>query len=156
MKPFCPPSAKDAPRRLEERFRNNVVAQPFCTKMAKKWTIFFHRGLLPNGSPNISRRSNSKALMSVTFLAGHGGICPPHMGDPHGGLQTSPQHADPHGLGAFLKKTIQEIHVDRRVVGWSSRRHVDHPPSPIFVGSSEGHDWKLQARLHFPSEIENF
>ena len=52
MKPFCPPSAKDAPRRLEERFKNNVVAQPFCTKMAKQWTIFFHRGLLPNGSPN--------------------------------------------------------------------------------------------------------
>ena len=31
----------------------------------------------------------------------------PHMGDPHGGLQTSPQHADPPGLGAFLKKTIK-------------------------------------------------
>ena len=33
--------------------------------------------------------------------------------------QTSPQHADPHGLGAILKKTIQEIDVDRHV--------VDHP-----------------------------
>ena len=41
----------------------------------------------------------------------------PHMGDPHGDPQTSPQHADPHGLGAFLKKTIQEVHVDRRIVG---------------------------------------
>ena len=51
----------------------------------------------------------------------------PHMGDPHGAPQTSPQHADPHGFGAFLKKTIQEIHVDRRVVGWSAGRHVDHP-----------------------------
>ena len=50
-----------------------------------------------------------------------------HMGDPHGEPQTSPQHADPHGLGAFLKKTIQEIHVDRRVVDWSAGRHVDHP-----------------------------
>ena len=50
-----------------------------------------------------------------------------HMGDPHGDPQTSPQHADPHGLGAFLKKTTQEIHVDRRVVGWSAGRHVDHP-----------------------------
>ena len=49
------------------------------------------------------------------------------MGDPHGDSQTSPQHGDPHGLGAFLKKTIQEIHVDRRVVGWSAGRHVDHP-----------------------------
>ena len=31
------------------------------------------------------------------------------MGDPHGDPQTSPQHPDPHGLGAFLKKTIQEF-----------------------------------------------
>ena len=50
-----------------------------------------------------------------------------HMGDPHGDPQTSPQHADPHGFGAFLKRTIQEIHVDRRVVGWSAGRHVDRP-----------------------------
>ena len=41
------------------------------------------------------------------------------MGDPHCDPQTSPQHTDPHGIGAFLKKAIQEIHVDRRVVGWS-------------------------------------
>ena len=61
----------------------------------------------------------------MTFLAGHGKIC--HMGDPHGDPQTSPQHTDPRGLGAFSKKTIQEIHVDRRVVGWSAGRHVDHP-----------------------------
>ena len=51
----------------------------------------------------------------------------PRMGDPHGDPQTSPQHADPHGLGAFLKKTIQEVHVDQRVVGWSVGRHVDRP-----------------------------
>ena len=25
-----------------------------------------------------------------------------HMGDPHGDPQTSPKHADPHGLGAFF------------------------------------------------------
>ena len=49
------------------------------------------------------------------------------MGDPHGDPQTSPQHGGPHGLGAFLQKTIQDIHVDRRVVGWSAGRHVDHP-----------------------------
>ena len=49
------------------------------------------------------------------------------MGDPHGGPQTSQQHADPHGLGALLKKAIQEIHVDQRVVGWSAGRHVDRP-----------------------------
>ena len=51
----------------------------------------------------------------------------PHMGDPHGDPQTSAQHVDPHGLGAFSKKTIQEIHVDWRVVDWSAGRHVDHP-----------------------------
>ena len=50
-----------------------------------------------------------------------------HIGDPHGNPQTSPQHADPHGLGAFLRKSIQEIHVDRHVMGWSAGRHVDHP-----------------------------
>ena len=49
------------------------------------------------------------------------------MGDPHGDLQTIPQHADPHGLGTFSKKTIQEIDVDRCVVGWSAGRHADHP-----------------------------
>ena len=65
----------------------------------------------------------------MTCLAGHGEICPPppRVGDPHGDPHTSPQHADSHRLGAFLKKTIQEIHVDRRVVGWSASRHVDHP-----------------------------
>ena len=63
----------------------------------------------------------------MTFLAGHGEICPPHKGDPHADLQASPQHADPHGLGAFLKRTIQELHVDPRVVGQSAGRHVDHP-----------------------------
>ena len=31
------------------------------------------------------------------------------MGDLHGGPQTSPQHADPHRLGPFLKKTRQEV-----------------------------------------------
>ena len=51
----------------------------------------------------------------------------PHMGEPHGNPQTSPQHADPYGLGAFLRKTMQEIHVDRHVVGWSAGRHVDRP-----------------------------
>ena len=28
----------------------------------------------------------------------------PHMGDPHGDPHTSPEHADPDGLGAFLKE----------------------------------------------------
>ena len=50
-----------------------------------------------------------------------------HMGDPHGDPESSPPHADPHGLGAFSKKPIQEIHVDRRVMGWYAGIHVDHP-----------------------------
>ena len=41
----------------------------------------------------------------MAFLAGHMAKFAPHMGDPHGDPQTSPQHADPHGLGAFLMKT---------------------------------------------------
>ena len=45
------------------------------------------------------------------------------MGDPHGDLQTTT--FDPHGLGA-LRKTIQEIYVDRRVVGWSAGRQIAH------------------------------
>ena len=49
------------------------------------------------------------------------------MGDPHGDPQTSPQHADPDGLGAFFNRTIQEIHVDRRIMGWSAGRHADRP-----------------------------
>ena len=30
-------------------------------------------------------------------------------------------------LGPFLKETVQEIHVDRRVVGWCTGRHVNCP-----------------------------
>ena len=45
-----------------------------------------------------------------------------HMGDPHGDPQTSPPHAAPRGLGASLKKTIQEIHVDQRVVSGGHKR----------------------------------
>ena len=46
-----------------------------------------------------------------------------HMGDPHGYPQTSPQHADPHGFLVWFSlkrpqvQTIQEVHVDRCVVG---------------------------------------
>ena len=52
---------------------------------------------------------------------------PPTWARKHGDPQTSPQHADPHGFLAFLKRTTQEIHVDRRVVGWSAGLHVDRP-----------------------------
>ena len=51
-----------------------------------------------------------------------------HMGDPHGDPQTRPQHADPRGLGAFIKKTMQDIHVDRPVVAWSAGRHAQKKP----------------------------
>ena len=50
-----------------------------------------------------------------------------HMGDPHGDLQTSPQHADPHGFLVWSSLKRDQVHVDRRVVGWSAGRHVDHP-----------------------------
>ena len=49
----------------------------------------------------------------------------PHMGDPHGDPQTSPQHADPHGFLVWFSLKRGQLHVD--VVGWSAGRHVDHP-----------------------------
>ena len=49
-----------------------------------------------------------------------------HMSDPRGDPQTSPQRPDPREcLVWFLKKA--QVHVDRRVVGRSAGRHVDHP-----------------------------
>ena len=44
----------------------------------------------------------------------------PHMGDPHGDAQTSPQHADPHGLLVWFSLKRHQVHVDRCVVGWSA------------------------------------
>ena len=41
--------------------------------------------------------------------------------------QTSPQHADPHGFLVWFSFKSPQVHVDRRVVGWSAGRHVDHP-----------------------------
>ena len=51
------------------------------------------------------------------------------MGDLHGDPQSSPQHADPHGFLVWfsLKRHQVQVHVDRRVVGWSVGRHMDHP-----------------------------
>ena len=51
----------------------------------------------------------------------------PHMGDPQGGPQTSPQHADPYGFLVWFSLKKHQVHVDRRVVGSSVGRHVDHP-----------------------------
>ena len=62
----------------------------------------------------------------MTFLAGHGEFAL-HMGDPHGDPQSGPQHADPHGLLVWVLFKRQQIHVDRRVVGWSAGRRVDRP-----------------------------
>ena len=45
------------------------------------------------------------------------------LGDP----QTSPQHADPHEFLVCFSLKRPQVHVDRRVVGWSAGRHVDHP-----------------------------
>ena len=46
-----------------------------------------------------------------------------HMATP----QTSPQHADPYGFLVWFSLERHQVHVDRRVVGWSAGRHVDHP-----------------------------
>ena len=50
-----------------------------------------------------------------------------HMGDPHGDPQIGPQHGDPHGFLVCFSLKGPQVHVDRRVVGWSAGRHVDHP-----------------------------
>ena len=62
---------------------------------------------------------------SLTFLAGHGEICPPtwviYMATRRPAHNT-PIHID--FLYGFLR---YEVHVDRRVVGRSAGRHVYHP-----------------------------
>ena len=76
--PFCRPPVKGAQRRLEERLGSNVIAQPFCKNMAQKWTIFFHRGLLPNGSPNARARHDQwlqstpsqRAILEPAYILG--------------------------------------------------------------------------------------
>ena len=78
------------------------------------------------------------------------------MGDPHGGPQTSPQHADPRGLGAFVKRTTQEMHVDRRVVGmWITHvggkfRHglLEKSLNNIMdkIHLSHNNSWKIDSR----------
>ena len=53
------------------------------------------------------------------------------MGDPRGDPQTSPQHADPHGFLAFLKKQYKKsmwigvLWAGLRAAMWIT--HVDHP-----------------------------
>ena len=54
-------------------------------------------------------------------------ICTPYRGDPHGDLQTSPQHADPRGFLVWFSLKRNQVHVDRVVVSWSVGHHVDHP-----------------------------
>ena len=64
----------------------------------------------------------SKSEISVTFPAGHGEISPPpHIGDSHGDPQTNPQHADPHGLGAFLRENHTKKSMQFRVL-WAGLR----------------------------------
>ena len=57
----------------------------------------------------------------------------------------TPIHMDL-ALGAFLKRTIQEIHVDRRVGGWSAGRHVDHP-----LNAPKSQRFLCDLRLRCPS-----
>ena len=72
-------------------------------------------------------RIQKKKKKLVTFLAGHGEICPPH-----GQSTWRPADQPTTRRSTWIScmvffKTIQEIHVDRRVVGWSAGRHVDCP-----------------------------
>ena len=46
------------------------------------------------------------------------------MGDPRGDLHTSPQHADLHAFFVWFSSKRPQVHVDRRVVGWSAGRYV--------------------------------
>ena len=39
---------------------------------------------------------------------------------------------------------------------WDWKFQASHHQTPIFVGNSQGQDWKFQARLKFSTEIENF
>ena len=63
---------------------------------------------------------------SVTFLAGHGEICPPH-GRSTWRPADQPTTRDPHACLVWFSLNRQEIRVDRRVVGWSAGLHVDRP-----------------------------
>ena len=93
-----------------------LLGRPDFQSRGPKILILKENGPSEMTSLYIPGAFNQSDLQSVTLLAGHAKFAP-HMGDPHGDPQTSPQHADPRGLGAFSKKSIQEIHVDRRVVG---------------------------------------
>ena len=80
---------------------------------------------LPYYFSTASDIGTSCCFHSVTFLAGHGETCHPH------GWSTW-RSADQPTTRWFtwtwgLFKTIQEVHVNRRVVGWSADRHVDQP-----------------------------
>ena len=77
---------------------------------------------------------NLHALKSVTFLAPRRNLPPTwviHMATCRL-VHNTPIHMD--FLYGSLKR--HQVHVDRRVVGWSAGRHVDHPcggpisPSP--------------------------
>ena len=65
---------------------------------------------------------------SVTFLAGHGEICPPRMGDPHGDPQTSRQHADPHGflVYGFLSKGTKSMWIGVLWAGLRVTMRITH------------------------------
>ena len=90
---------------------------------AANWGIFWGGGLnIFISGPKRPPRSDS--FLGTSLVQAMAKFAP-HMGDPHGDPQTSPQHADPLDFLYGLKK--QEIHVGRRLVGWSAGRPCGSP-----------------------------
>ena len=89
-------------------------------------TTFQHRShflcIADVPSLHTAKTSVSTTLTSVTFLAGHCEICPPHRWSTWRPADQRPST----WISCMVIFKIQEIHVDRRVVGWSAGRHVNH------------------------------
>ena len=77
--------------------------------------------------------SDTKLLLKMNlltifsdFLAGHDEICPPHGRSTwRPADQPTTRRSTWISCMVFFRKA--RIHVDRRLVGWSAGRHVDHP-----------------------------
>ena len=70
---------------------------------------------------------SQKSGDSVAFLAGLGGICHPHGWSTWRPADQPTTRRSTSTWGLLKENHKKEIHVDRRVVGWSAGCHVDHP-----------------------------